>query len=136
TWIAQTQSAGLGALAMGAFSIGLGLPFFAVGAFAMQLPKSGQWMVSIKSVLGVVMVVVALYFLGTAFPAALKGIQAHPLLIGVTLSLIVVGVLFGAIHKDFHSPEWKDRISKGFGLLLTSGGTFVLLTALAAPTRS
>ena len=68
TWIAKTQSAGLGALAMGTFALGLGAPFFLVGAFALQLPKSGRWMVHIKSLLGIVLVVVALYFLSTAFP--------------------------------------------------------------------
>ena len=37
------------------FSLGLGLPFFLVGAFAVGLPKGGKWMLGIKSFFGVVM---------------------------------------------------------------------------------
>lgn len=44
-FIAKTRSVALGAGSMAAFAIGLGLPFFLVGAFAVQLPKSGRWMV-------------------------------------------------------------------------------------------
>jgi len=40
-----------------------------------QLPKSGRWMMHIKSVLGLVLLVVALYFLTTAFPVL--GEPAH-----------------------------------------------------------
>jgi thioredoxin:protein disulfide reductase len=64
-WIATTRDFFLGTLAMSAFALGLGVPFFAVGAFAVQLPKSGRWMVSVKYVLGVVLLIVALYFAGT-----------------------------------------------------------------------
>jgi thiol:disulfide interchange protein DsbD len=35
TWIANTRSAGLGAVVMTAFGLGLGIPFFLVGAFAL-----------------------------------------------------------------------------------------------------
>src|SRR5688572_1182556 len=41
-WIAKTRSAPLGALAMAAFALGLGAPFFVVGAFAVQLPRSEE----------------------------------------------------------------------------------------------
>lgn len=136
TWIARTQSAGLGALAMGAFSLGLGLPFFAVGAFAMQLPKSGQWMVSIKSLLGIVMVMVALYFLSTVFPESVKALRPTPTVLIVTGALAAFGVLLGGIHKDFHSPEWKDRLTKGLGVALTSVAGLAFLLALSAPART
>jgi thiol:disulfide interchange protein DsbD len=59
-WIAKTQSAALGAGLMAAFALGLGVPFFVVGAFALQLPKSGRWMNYVKSLLGIVLLVVAL----------------------------------------------------------------------------
>lgn len=136
TWIAQTQSAGLGALAMGAFSLGLGLPFFAVGAFAMQLPKSGRWMIAIKSLLGIVMVVVALYFLGTAFPRLVTGLRPDTTLLVVAAGVALIGISLGAIHRDFHSPEWSDRILKGAGIVLTTVAGFVFITGLSAPERT
>jgi thiol:disulfide interchange protein DsbD len=67
-WIATTKDLWLGSLAMTSFALGLGVPFFAVGAFALELPKSGRWMLTIKSVLGTVLLIVALYFAGTTLP--------------------------------------------------------------------
>lgn len=136
TWIAQTQNAGLGALAMAAFSLGLGMPFFAVGAFAMQLPKSGRWMVSIKSLLGIVMAVVALYFLGTAFPRLVAGLRPESTFLAIAGALALVGILLGAIHRDFQSPQWSDRILKGVGVALTTIASFAFITGLSAPARS
>lgn len=67
-WIATTRDLLLGTLAMSAFALGLGVPFFAVGTFALQLPKGGRWMVAVKTGLGVVLLVVALYFAAGKLP--------------------------------------------------------------------
>jgi thiol:disulfide interchange protein DsbD len=67
-WIATTKDLLLGSLAMTAFALGLGVPFFAVGAFALELPKSGRWMLSVKTVLGTVLLIVAVYFASTTLP--------------------------------------------------------------------
>lgn len=68
-WIATTRDLALGTLVMTSFAFGLSMPFFAVGAFALELPKSGRWMLTIKSLLGTVLLIVALYFVGTVTPA-------------------------------------------------------------------
>ena len=46
----------------------MGLPFFLVGTFAISLPKPGVWMQTIKSTFGVLMLIVAGYFLKDVFP--------------------------------------------------------------------
>ena len=74
-WIGKTKSAGLGAAALFAFSLGLGLPFWLVGAFAVSLPKGGAWMVSIKSFFGIVLSVAALYFLKMPSPGSLTSLD-------------------------------------------------------------
>jgi thiol:disulfide interchange protein DsbD len=54
-----------GTIAMLAFSLGLGLLFLVLGIFsgaAASMPRPGGWMVTLKKVLGVVMVILALYF--------------------------------------------------------------------------
>jgi thioredoxin:protein disulfide reductase len=135
-WIAQTKSAGLGAMAMAAFALGLGVPFFVVGAFAVQLPKSGRWMVHVKSLLGIVLVVVALYFLSGVFPAL--GAFVHP---GTVLWVaagvaVVAGVLLGAVHREFSDPVVGVKLAKGAGLLLTSGGLFALVLGLVKPAEA
>ena len=135
-WIAKTKSAGLGALAMGAFALGLGIPFFIVGAFAVQLPKSGRWMVHVKSILGIVLVVVALYFLNNAFP--LLGAHVHPstlLWVGAGVA-VVLGLGLGAVHREFSDPVTGVKVAKGLGLFLTSGGLFALVLGLVKPAEA
>ncbi len=136
TWIAKSQSATLGALAMGAFSLGLGLPFFIVGAFAMQLPKSGPWMLHVKSLFGLVLAVVALYFLSTAFPALGRLAPTGGTFLGIAAGLALLGVLLGAVHRDFHSPDTKDRVLKGAGVLLTTLSAFAFIAGSSAPERT
>lgn len=136
TWIAQSQDAVSGSLAMTAFALGLGLPFFLVGTFAVQLPKSGRWMVSIKSVLGIVMTLVALDYLHTAFPV-LRGQFAPSGQLYLVLGLCALaGVLLGAVHRDFASPANKDKLLKGLGVSLTVGSLFLALVANSTPTRT
>jgi thiol:disulfide interchange protein DsbD len=136
TWIANSQSAGLGALVMTTFGLGLGLPFFLVGAFALQLPKGGHWMVHVKSVLGLLLVVVALYFLGTTFPVLTESVTRSPrILIGAGL-MLGAGVLLGAIHREFAEPGFGIKLRKGLGIVLVSAGGFLLVTAIGKPSAA
>lgn len=133
TFIAKTRSSALGAAAMSAFGLGLGVPFFAVGAFAVQLPKSGAWMVHVKSILGIVLVVVALHFASTVFPVLTLPARASlPFFLAIAVA-IVLGVLFGAVHRQFAEPGSGIKIMKGLGVLLLSGGLFLGLEAAIKP---
>ena len=136
TFIAKTQSAVLGAAAMSAFALGLGAPFFLVGAFAVQLPKSGRWMVHVKSLLGIVLVIVALYFASTAFPALSALARPTPLFLGVCAAAIVAGLLFGAVHRSFDEPGAGVKLAKGVGIALASGAGFLLVAGAAKPTAT
>jgi thiol:disulfide interchange protein DsbD len=132
-WIAKTRSAPLGALAMTAFALGLGAPFFAVGAFAVRLPKSGPWMVHVKSILAIVLIVVALYFLNTAFPALGAAVRPGPWFWGVVLAAVVVGLLLGAVHREFAEPGIGVKLAKGLGIALVCAAAFVGVVALGKP---
>lgn len=135
TWIAQTQSAGAGAAAMAAFSLGLGFPFLIVGTFAVRLPKSGAWMVHVKSILAIVLAVVALYYLGTAFPVIQSWIRPTPMLMGIAAGLVLFGVTLGAVHLAFETEGLMGRLRKAFGTTVTTLGAFVLLVAFTLPER-
>jgi thiol:disulfide interchange protein DsbD len=136
TFIARTRSAGLGALAMAAFALGLGAPFFLVGTFAIQLPKSGRWMVHVKSILGIVLVIVALYFLSTAFPALDAWAKPSVLLYSAVAVALVLGLLLGAVHREFSEPGAAPKIAKGAGIVLVSAAAFAALGALSKPTAA
>jgi thiol:disulfide interchange protein DsbD len=136
TWIAKTKSAPLGALAMGAFALGLGTPFFAVGAFAVQLPKSGRWMVHVKSILGVALVVVALYFLSTVFPVLAEFAKPGKALFIAAGVAIAAGVILGAIHREFSEPGAGVKVGKGVGLALVSAGAFAGVLGIVKPSAA
>ncbi len=136
TWIAQSQSAAAGAAAMTAFSLGLGFPFFLVGTFAVHLPKSGRWMLHVKSVLAIVLAVVGLYYLDMAFPDLTEWIRPSPVLYGVCASVIVIGILLGAVHRDFSSPLLEEKALKSVGASSVTLASFVIVIALTTPVRS
>jgi thiol:disulfide interchange protein DsbD len=132
-FITKTQSAGVGAAAMAAFALGLGVPFFVVGAFAVQLPKSGAWMVHIKSVLGLILIIVALYFLNNAFGIFAKVAHPSPWFLRTTAGLALLGIALGAVHKSFDGTT-ADKARKGVGVLLTSvaGALFIIGATMPA----
>jgi thiol:disulfide interchange protein DsbD len=132
-FIAKTRSSALGASAMIAFGLGLGVPFFAVGTFAVQLPKSGAWMVHVKSVLGIVLTVVALHYASTVLPVLLLPARASLLFFLAMLTLIAVGVLLGAVHREFSEPGPAVKVAKGLGIALCSAGLFLSIESALKP---
>ena len=135
-WIAKTQDAALGAVAMGAFSVGLGAPFFVVGAFAVRLPKGGRWMLHIKSAFGIVLVVVALYFLQTTFPWLGGLASPRPTFLVASAGMVAIGLALGAVHGQVSSDRWGPKLKKAAGVVLTSAGAFLLIIGALRPTHS
>jgi thiol:disulfide interchange protein DsbD len=133
-WIAQTQSAVQGALAMGAFALGLGTPFFLVGAFAMQLPKSGKWMVHVKTVLGVVLLLAAFYFLGPQLELLTRFAARSLVFIASASALALLGIVLVLL-----APRLRERwvvVGKAGGALIAALGLHQLITAALLPTGS
>jgi thioredoxin:protein disulfide reductase len=131
-WIGKTRSAGLGSLVLFAFSLGLGIPFWLVGTFAVRLPRAGRWMLWTKSFFGIVLTVLALYFLKNVLHPLATFAHAgdtRPLLAGL---LLVGGVLLGAIHLSFDTSRIVG-LRKGVGILATICGSFLLVAFLEAP---
>jgi thioredoxin:protein disulfide reductase len=131
-WIGKTQSPWLGAGALFAFSMGLGVPFWLVGTFAIQLPKSGKWMIAIKSFFGIIMAVAALYFLKNAFPQLTHALPTTTLVPIVAVVAAVVGIALGAIHLNFDEGRIHS-IRKAIGLVLSIAGLVVAVTWLEMP---
>jgi thiol:disulfide interchange protein DsbD len=132
-FIAKTRSSALGAGAMTAFGLGLGVPFFAVGTFAVQLPKSGAWMVHVKSILGIVLVVVALHYASTVVPVLAEPARATLPFLLIMFGMVVVGVLLGAVHREFGEPSGAVKIGKALGIALVSAGLFLSIEGTLKP---
>jgi thiol:disulfide interchange protein len=78
-FVAQSQDLLLGAVLLAVFALGMGLLFLVIGTFAgmlTRLPRSGPWMLGVKTVFGIVFIVVAFYYLKNAVPALKAPIYA------------------------------------------------------------
>ncbi len=117
--IATTQNVVLGGLMLFVYALGLGVPFFLIGAFSLSLPKSGVWMDYVKSIFGVALLTVALMYLRDAFPAFKALLSFENVAYGaiVASALVLVGMMLGAINRSFHI--WPaDGVLKALGVAL------------------
>lgn len=97
-WLATTKDMVLGASAMFLFAIGLGVPFFLAGAFAVNLPKGGAWMLGIKWVSGVVLAYMAFAYLRDGFPVVRSILQPTSVFGIVAMLILAVGLVLGTVH--------------------------------------
>ncbi len=131
SFVASQGSVLLGSLLLFSYALGLGTLFFLVAAFSLSLPKSGPWMDGAKSILAILLIMVALYFMrNLSTPLYQYGRREWMFLFG-HLSLILMGILVGGIHLRFQRELWTG-IRKLVGVLLISFGGFGVLSWLLA----
>jgi thiol:disulfide interchange protein DsbD len=119
-YLATSGDVLLGALAMLAYSLGLGVLFFIVGTFAVALPKSGRWLEWVKSFFGAIMLVMAIYYWGGFIPFKPKEEILGLLVAG--LALVTGGIALGAIHLSFHGASAATYVRKIAGLTMVVVG--------------
>ena len=125
SFIAVTGDVALGAAALFALSLGMGAPLLIIGASTGHwLPRAGHWMERIKTVFGVLLLVVALSLLERILPAAVS------MVLWATL-LIVIATYMGALQPVAHgAPAWRTLV-KGLGLVLLIYGVLLLVGVAA-----
>lgn len=134
TWVSQTRDPVVGAALLFIYALGIGVPFFLIGVFAMRLPKSGVWMEWVKSVFGIALLAMSISYLRDGFPAFREVIVNAANQLGrtgaVTLGagLAFVGVVIGAIHLSF--KEGNQWMLKGAGVAAV---LVAFLVRMAAP---
>jgi len=75
TWVATIGSIWIAFLIFFTLSLGLGLPLFFLALFSGQLsklPRSGEWMLWVKKLLGWILVGMAAYFIRPLWPGTVK----------------------------------------------------------------
>jgi thiol:disulfide interchange protein DsbD len=130
--VTTTRDAAYGFLLLATYAAGIGVPFWAIAGFSMQLPKSGPWMNAVKSVFGIALVVAGLYYLRPIAPALARlGGRGYVFLIG-TIVAVIAGLALGAVHLSFSAGAGK-AVRKAVGLVLAVAGVFGFLTYLLTP---
>ena len=93
--VAEFKNLPLGLLLFTSIGVGLGLPFFILGAVssgAKTLPRSGGWLKTLKALLGIVVLWVALNYLLQGFQ--FKSTEPRTMLIDAVFLVLAAGYLF------------------------------------------
>ncbi len=110
-----------GSMFLYAYSLGLGLPFWLVGALSLGLPKPGVWMDRIKSVFGIGLLVLGFYYLRHLVPV-LKNPPSALARVWFFAALMVGGVAMGAVHLSLKDGSSSQRARKVVGSLAAALG--------------
>jgi thiol:disulfide interchange protein DsbD len=121
TYVATQRSAVLGFWMLFTYAIGMGVLFFVLGATSLRLPRSGAWMETVKSVLGVALVAAAVALLLPLLPKA-GALPWNVRTVGTVAGVLAfAGVLLGALSLSFHGAA-RERALKAGALVLLLGG--------------
>jgi thiol:disulfide interchange protein DsbD len=122
-YVSTTGSVVIGGSALFVYAIGMGVLFWLLAAFALSLPKSGNWMEWVKSIGGVALLWAALYFLRPLVGGLRMFAPPELWFLGLAIAVFVAGLLVGGIHLSFHGP-WSHRLRKGLGVALMVAGAY------------
>jgi thiol:disulfide interchange protein DsbD len=113
---ASSGSATWGGLLLFAYSIGLGTPFLVLGTFSdviHHLPRSGQWLNGIKSLLAIALLVVAIRFIQPWFP-----LFSVPPLAAFGVGISCLFLLWRSYSRNW--PLFRGIAALGFALAISS----------------
>ncbi len=130
--VAREADPVLGVAKFFVLSLGLGTPYLFLGAFSgglEALPRAGEWMEGVKRIFGLVLLVMAAYFLGQAVPGT-----AGDLLLPASLLLSALWLLF----LEPRRTPWLDQARRVLAVLALAALIQPLLPArwLTGPLRS
>lgn len=116
-----------GAVALYVYSLGLGLPFWLVGALSVGLPKPGVWMDRIKSVFGLVLTVMGFFYLRHLVPFFANPPSPLPTHAWFFAALVVAGLALGAVHLSLKDGTNAERARKVVGIAIAALGAVWLI---------
>lgn len=122
-YIGQSGDALLGAAALFALSMGMGIPLLLIGTSAGKfMPQAGPWMHTVKAVFGVLLIAVAIWLIERIIPAAV-GLALWGIL------LVVCAVYLGAFERLQPEAGGWHKLWKGVGVVLLIYGGMLLVGA-------
>jgi thioredoxin:protein disulfide reductase len=126
TYIANSGNVILGSLSLFFLSLGMGMPLILIGTSAGRwLPKAGQWMNTVKSFFGILLLGVAIYLLSRILPGILTMILWAAL-------FIFSGIYLGALVR---ATTNYSKFCQGLGVILLVYGLLILVGASMGETN-
>ncbi|MCC6749506.1 MAG: thioredoxin family protein [Deltaproteobacteria bacterium] len=123
-YVAATRNVFLGGGLLFTYALGIGLLFWVIATSAVSLPKSGGWMDSVKSALGVALLVATLYYLQNVLAPLARYTSGSWRFAGLNLALAVAGIAVGGLHLTYHGAGALTALRKTVGVLALSVGLF------------
>lgn len=119
TWVATIGSIWIGFLIFFVLSLGLGLPLFFLALFSGQLgklPRSGEWLIWVKKLMGWILVGMAAYFIQPLLPETARILLLAAVSVAAALHL-------GWIDRsraEFRGFEWLRTVAAIVGLIIAT----------------
>ncbi len=130
TWVSSMASPWLGFIIFFTLSLGLGLPLFLLAMFSGQLdklPRSGDWMIWVRKLMGWVVIFMAAHFIRPLFPSHLDAIL-------LALVALAAGLHLGWLDKSRASFRSFPLLKTGTGIAGLVLAAFLVTTwALQGP---
>lgn len=129
-WVGQMGDPLLGFLFFFVLSVGLGLPLSVLAIFSgaiARLPKSGDWMLWVRRLMGWVLIGMAVYMVS---PVVCHLIGRHWLLLGVSAA---AGMHLGWLDKTGSNLRIFPYLKKAVAVAMVCGGIISLLVAMQQP---
>lgn len=119
-YIGQTGDVVLGALALLALGIGMGIPLLLIGISADRiLPKAGYWMTMVERIFGFVMLGLAIWMLSRMIPG--------PVTLFLWAILFIVAAIFFGIFSAV--PKRLQWLAKGLAVAMLTYGIILMIGA-------
>ena len=126
TWVASVGDPWLGFLIFFTLSIGLGLPLFILAMISGKLdklPRSGEWMLWVRKIMGWVLIGMAAYFIRPALPKAFQ-------MFVLAAVALAAGFHLGWFDKTKTSIRLFEWIKNGFVIVAMIIATLLIGTSV------
>lgn len=122
-YIATNGSPVVGFFTLFFFALGLGTLFIIIGTFSSaitRMPRSGDWMETVKKFFGFILLLMAIYFLRPLVSLEVTALTT-------ALLLFAFGVFGGGLDRLTSDAGFFPRLKKLLGILALIVGTYLLL---------
>ncbi len=127
TYVASTGNPYLGFVLFFTLSLGLGIPLATLAFFSGKLdrlPRSGEWMIWVRKLLGWVLVAMAAYFIKPLFSSQLVGTFL------LTAIILSGGVHLGFIDRTKGTFRAFGLLKKGFGAAAFAVAAYMVISMI------